>query len=59
MLLTPGLISTHAHLAGSPLDKSFIEDRGRRQFYNSGLFERSGPSAPGSRRPHVVTDGQR
>lgn len=39
MLLTPGLISTHAHLAGSPLDKSFIEDRGRRQFYNSGLFE--------------------
>jgi len=39
MLVTPGLISTHAHLAGSPLDKSFIEDRGRRQFYNSGLFE--------------------
>jgi cytosine/adenosine deaminase-related metal-dependent hydrolase len=39
MLVTPGLISTHAHLAGSPLDKSFLEDRGRRQFYNSGLFE--------------------
>ncbi len=39
MLVTPGLINTHAHLAGSPLDKSFIEDRGRRQFYNSGLFE--------------------
>ncbi|MFN8635892.1 MAG: chlorohydrolase family protein [Chloroflexota bacterium] len=39
MLVTPGLISTHAHLSGSPLDKSFIEDRGRRQFYNSGLFE--------------------
>jgi 5-methylthioadenosine/S-adenosylhomocysteine deaminase len=39
MLLTPGLISTHAHVSGSPLDKSFIEDRGRRQFYNSGLFE--------------------
>src|SRR5215217_9159204 len=33
MLLTPGLITTHAHLSGSPLDKSFIEDRGRRQFY--------------------------
>jgi 5-methylthioadenosine/S-adenosylhomocysteine deaminase len=39
MLVTPGMINTHAHLAGSPLDKSFIEDRGRRQFYNSGLFE--------------------
>jgi cytosine/adenosine deaminase-related metal-dependent hydrolase len=39
MLVTPGLINTHAHLAGSPLDKSFVEDRGRRQFYNSGLFE--------------------
>ncbi|HYU17217.1 MAG TPA: chlorohydrolase family protein [Chloroflexota bacterium] len=39
MLVTPGLINTHAHLASSPLDKSFVEDRGRRQFYNSGLFE--------------------
>lgn len=39
MLVTPGMIDTHAHLAGSPLDKSFIEDRGPRQFYNSGLFE--------------------
>jgi 5-methylthioadenosine/S-adenosylhomocysteine deaminase len=38
-ILTPGLINTHAHLAGSPLDKSFIEDRGSRQFYLSGLFE--------------------
>jgi cytosine/adenosine deaminase-related metal-dependent hydrolase len=38
-ILTPGLINTHAHLAGSPLDKSFIEDRGNRQFYLSGLFE--------------------
>jgi imidazolonepropionase-like amidohydrolase len=27
-LVTPGLISTHAHIAGSPLDRSFIEDRG-------------------------------
>ena len=39
MLVTPGFINTHAHLSGSPLDKSFLEDRGRRQFYNSGLFE--------------------
>lgn len=38
-IVTPGFINTHAHLAGSPLDKSFIEDRGGRQFYLSGLFE--------------------
>jgi 5-methylthioadenosine/S-adenosylhomocysteine deaminase len=38
-VLTPGLISTHAHLAGSPLDRSFIEDRGNPQFWYSGLFE--------------------
>ncbi len=38
-IVTPGLINTHAHLYGSPLDKSFIEDRGNRQFYLSGLFE--------------------
>ena len=38
-VLTPGLISTHAHIGGSPLDRSFIEDRGNPQFYYSGLFE--------------------
>ena len=38
-IVTPGFINSHAHLAGSPLDKSFIEDRGNRQFYLSGLFE--------------------
>ena len=38
-LLTPGLINLHAHIGGSPLDKSFIEDVGRRQFGMSGLFE--------------------
>lgn len=38
-IVTPGLINTHAHLTESPLDKSFIEDQGRRQFYYSGLFE--------------------
>jgi len=27
-VLTPGLITTHAHIAGSPLDRSFIEGRG-------------------------------
>ena len=30
-ILTPGLISTHAHIGGSPLDRSFIEDRGDRK----------------------------
>ncbi|HYE93157.1 MAG TPA: amidohydrolase family protein [Terriglobales bacterium] len=38
-ILTPGLISTHAHLGSSPLDRSFIEDRGSAQFWYSGLFE--------------------
>src|SRR5215210_1340386 len=38
-VLTPGFVNTHAHLYESPLDKSFVEDMGRRQFYLSGLFE--------------------
>jgi len=38
-VLTPGLISTHAHVSGSPLDRSFIEDCGNPQFWFSGLFE--------------------
>ncbi len=38
-VVTPGLISAHAHIAGSPLDKSLLEDRGNPQFYLSGLFE--------------------
>jgi cytosine/adenosine deaminase-related metal-dependent hydrolase len=38
-VLTPGLISTHAHLGGSPLDRSFIEDRGNPQFFYSGLYD--------------------
>jgi len=38
-IVTPGLISTHAHIAGSPLDQSFIEDCGKPQFFYSGLFE--------------------
>ncbi len=38
-VVTPGLINTHVHLTESPLDKSFVEDRGPRQFYLSGLYE--------------------
>src|SRR4029077_17597420 len=38
-ILTPGLTSTHATIGGSPLDRSFIEDRGNPQFFYSGLFE--------------------
>src|SRR5437899_275963 len=38
-VVTPGLISTHAHIGGSPLDRSFLEDRGNPQFFYSGLFE--------------------
>jgi len=38
-VVTPGFVNTHAHLYESPLDKSFIEDMGSRQFYLSGLFE--------------------
>lgn len=38
-VVTPGLINTHAHLYESPLDKSFVEDKGSRQFGLSGLFE--------------------
>ncbi|MDF2809827.1 MAG: amidohydrolase [Microvirga sp.] len=38
-LLTPGLIDTHAHLTSAPLDRSFIEDVGRPNFYFSGLPE--------------------
>lgn len=39
LVVTPGLITTHCHMAGSPLDRSFIEDRGNPQFWFSGLFE--------------------
>ena len=38
-IVTPGFINTHTHLSESPLDKSFVEDRGRRQFAMSGLAE--------------------
>ncbi|MGQ9644996.1 MAG: chlorohydrolase family protein [Thermodesulfobacteriota bacterium] len=46
-VVSPGFISTHAHLYESPFDRSFIEDRGNPLFYYSGLYEhlpaREGP----------------
>ena len=38
-VVTPGFITTHLHAAESPLDKSWIEDVGNRQFSYSGLSE--------------------
>ncbi|GAA4191017.1 amidohydrolase family protein [Microbispora amethystogenes] len=38
-LVTPGFINTHAHLETAPLDKSFQEDVGKRQFFSTGLVE--------------------
>ncbi len=38
-LLTPGLISVHAHLTNSPLTKSLLEDRGNPLHYFSNLYE--------------------
>ena len=38
-LLTPGFINTHTHIAGSPLDKSLLEDVGKRQFQYSALAD--------------------
>ncbi|WP_202980853.1 amidohydrolase family protein [Microbacterium lushaniae] len=38
-VVTPGFITTHLHAGGSPLDKSWIEDIGTRQFSYSGLPE--------------------
>jgi 5-methylthioadenosine/S-adenosylhomocysteine deaminase len=38
-LVTPGFISTHAHVHSSPVDKSVQEDVGNRQFWLTGLIE--------------------
>jgi len=38
-VVSPGFISTHAHLTESPMDRSFVEDKGNPQFYMSGLYE--------------------
>jgi 5-methylthioadenosine/S-adenosylhomocysteine deaminase len=38
-MITPGLISTHAHLHYSPTDRSLMEDADRRQFWGSTLYE--------------------
>lgn len=38
-IVIPGLINLHAHIAGSPLEKGFIEDEGNPFHYMSGLYE--------------------
>ncbi|PZG48104.1 amidohydrolase [Spongiactinospora gelatinilytica] len=38
-VVTPGLISTHAHITESPIDKSLQEDIARRVFWQTGLIE--------------------
>jgi len=38
-VITPGLISTHAHMQESPIDKSMSEDATYRQFYYTNLIE--------------------
>jgi 5-methylthioadenosine/S-adenosylhomocysteine deaminase len=50
-LLTPGFINTHTHLAGSPLDKSLIEDVGKRQFQYSALPDMLPARAAANDRP--------
>ena len=42
-VITPGFINTHAHLYESPLDKSFVEDRGSRQFFLCLLYTSPSP----------------
>ncbi len=38
-VIAPGMISTHAHMQESPLDKSMSEDATYRQFYYTNLIE--------------------
>lgn len=38
-LVMPGFINLHAHMCTSPNEKSFLEDKGSRKFYMSGLYE--------------------
>src|SRR5260370_37838215 len=40
-VVTPGLISTHAHIDGSPLDGSFRHDRGNPPSWVCGLSEQT------------------
>jgi 5-methylthioadenosine/S-adenosylhomocysteine deaminase len=38
-VIAPGFVTAHAHITDSPLTKSFIEDRGSKNFHMSGLYE--------------------
>ena len=38
-VVIPGLVCVHSHMAGSPMDRSFLEDCGNPRFYFSGLYD--------------------
>lgn len=44
-VITPGFVSTHAHIQESPVDKSLGEDSNRRQFWSSTLVDILPPKA--------------
>lgn len=44
-VITPGFISTHAHMNESPIDKTIVEDANKRQFWSSSLIEILPPRA--------------
>ena len=44
-VITPGMISTHAHMNESPIDKTIVEDANKRQFWSSSLIEILPPRA--------------
>jgi len=38
-IVVPGFVCTHSHMAASPMDRSFIEDCGKPEFFFSGLYD--------------------
>ena len=66
-VVSRGFINTDVHMTESPLDKSFVEDRGPRNFHLPGLFEfltarnvsitRDGGSPPGPRQTFCCGKG--
>src|SRR5690625_2538901 len=44
-VISPGLISTHAHINESPVDKTIVEDANKRQFWSTSLIDILPPRA--------------